>query len=169
MVDYTKVTKDGYEVKKLYRVKQNAQANPFLIAVIFRPTRGTYMWAWDYNPRDGSWGQGHYDFELMSDAVKNLKKAYYKAELISSPGLVWLKSDYMHRDGFGWYTLTDRKGLFADAYKIAKSRNDVIVLESPTGKKLGEVRYSKMSNKAFYFAPKSTTPCRIFADGRMEY
>ena len=74
----------------------------------------------------------------------------------------------MYRDGFGWYTLTDKKGLFTDAYKIAKSRNEVIVLESPTGKKLGEVRYSKMLNKAFYFAP-NTTACRIFADGRMEY
>ena len=169
MVDYTKVTKDGYEVKKLYRVKQNAQANPFLIAVIFRPNRGMYMWAWDYNPRDGSWGQGHYDFELMSDAVKSLKKAYFKAELISSPGLVWLKSDYMHRDGFGWYTSNDKKELFADAYKIAKVRRDMIVLESPTGKNLGKVLYNEKSNKVFYVAPKSTSLCRIFADGRMEY
>lgn len=176
MVDYTKVTKEGYEVKRIYQVKQNANFNPFLIAVICRPIKYyPYMWAWDYDPRNGTWGQGNYDFESLTDAVKSLYEAYPKAKLLSHPNrLVWLKSNYMKRDGFGWYELDSKdimnvsnRLLFKDAYRIAKSRRDTLRFEAHSNSVVfGNLWWDIKHNMCVLFMGEFAY--RVYADGHLE-
>ena len=140
MTDYLRYTKDGYEVKRLYWVKRNVRANPFLIAVIYRPKMPDYAWAYDYDPRTGTWVSGHYRYDSIAEAIDSLKKEYRTAKIVSNPAnLVWLKSDYMQRDGFGWYELDLKHlmgvgnwALFKDAYRISKSRGDILQFVVPS-------------------------------------
>lgn len=168
MADYTKVTRDGYEVKRLYQVKKNRDSNPFLYAILRRNTEHPYVCAWDYNPRDGTWGQGSYDWDSIAECERHIKKNYRTARPVSSNGLIWLKSDYMDRDGFGWYTMNDQKQLFSDAYKISKNRGDVLDFITPTGKNLGCIRWDKHTGKSYYTVGKGKSIFRVYADGRVE-
>lgn len=171
MADYTQVTKEGYEIKRLFQVKQNVNSNPFLIAVIYRPKADhPYLWAWDYDPRTGAWGAGHYDYDSITQAVKGLTKAYYKAKPISPNALIWLKSDYMERDGFGWYSMNDQKQLFSNAYRISKSRGDTLKFVTPTGRVEGTIHWHATRKMSIYIPKfnKSKSIFRVYADGRVE-
>ena len=168
MADYTKVTRDGYEVKRLYQVKKNKDSNPFLYAILRRPTEHPYIIAWNYNPRDGYWDDGSYDWDTIAECERHIKKNYRTARPVSSNGLIWLKSDYMVNDGFGWYTTDDQKQLFSNAYRISKSRGNTLQFIVPTGRMIGYIRWHATHKMSIYKPSIGKYLYRVYADGRIE-
>lgn len=174
MTDYLKFTKDGYEIKKLYWVKKNVNTNPFLMAVIYRPKMPDYLWAYGYNPRTGEWVSGHYGYESITEAVKSLKKEYRNAKFVSNPyKLVWLKSNYMKRDGFGWYELdlknimgANNRILFRGAYHISKSRGDILQFVVPSNViTFGNLWWDTKHRMCVLFLGESAY--QVYADGHL--
>ncbi|MBQ7702721.1 MAG: hypothetical protein IJT54_10035 [Candidatus Methanomethylophilaceae archaeon] len=64
---YLEKTKDGYDVVALYQDYMG-----YLNAIIRMGK--TYTVGVAYNPTNGRWGWGHYDFESQSDALRYIKE-----------------------------------------------------------------------------------------------
>lgn len=59
------VVKDGYTMLAL------VSADGIFHAVIFRERTGDFVYCWNYDIEDGTWGQGHY-FTYYASAIKEM-------------------------------------------------------------------------------------------------
>lgn len=99
------VTPQGYEVVSLFDLDGTT------IAIIHRPKTDDYLWAYNYQD-DGTWQQGHYDFDSARRAILNMKRKYPGAKAVSGiSDAVTVKDDY------GWEIPTDKAW---DAYESVK-------------------------------------------------
>lgn len=133
MADYTKKTRQGYTVKKLYLNSGNIST---ILAVIDRGSSfdkdSRYMWAFAYHLEDGSWGQGHYDYPSQASAEKDLKSSYPRAKTVNPNNLMRVETD---NDSFGKFDsiLQAKKKL----YQVAKTRRNgetVYLTQFPSSK-----------------------------------
>lgn len=70
------ITPQGYKVVSFFDL------NGTSIAIIHRPNTDDYLWAYNYQD-DGTWQQGHYDFESARQAILNMKMKYPAAKFVS--------------------------------------------------------------------------------------
>lgn len=76
---YSKVTPQGHKVLSMIKDRDNRN-----IAILYRENVGDYVVAARYDPKDGKWAQGTYDFQTVEDAEKYREKRYGK----NAPGAV---------------------------------------------------------------------------------
>jgi hypothetical protein len=74
-VDFNEVSAQGYPVVKLYP-SGTVAATDQPIAILNRPNYGDYVVAWGYDPSDGTWGQGHYNFDSEDEANAFVDERY---------------------------------------------------------------------------------------------
>lgn len=160
-MSYLNKTKDGYEVAALYMYK--VTGNGTLLALIKR--KNDWMWAWSYNPKNGTWGQGHYMFDSKADALADLKSEYRTAKPVLKTSIVQINTD--DGDTFGWYETKDIA--LERAYHIAKARtrhtNESYELYKP-GYNAIIGRVWVLGNKIAYTSGKETY--RLYADGKIK-
>lgn len=99
------VTPQGYEVVSLFDLDGTA------IAIIYRPKTNDYLWAYNYQD-DGTWQQGHYDFDSARRAILNMKRKYPEAKFVSG-----LNDAVAVKDDYGWEIPS---GKAWDAYESVK-------------------------------------------------
>lgn len=89
--DYSKKTKQGFEVVKIGKNKYGET-----IAILKRSR--DYAVAWLYNTNDGTWGQGHYNFSTLESAEEWVKEEYgegvFKNSVTSSASNVKKNANY---------------------------------------------------------------------------
>lgn len=101
------VTPQGYKVVSLFDL------DGMTIAIIHRPKTNDYLWAYDYQD-DGTWLQGHYDFDTATDAIVNMMRKYPGAKFVSG-----LNDAVAVKDDYGWEIPADKAW---DAYESVKER-----------------------------------------------
>lgn len=99
------VTPQGYEVVSLFDLDGTT------IAIIHRPKTNDYLWAYNYQD-DGTWQQGHYDFDSARRAILNMKRKYPEAKFVSG-----LNDTVAVKDDYGWEIPS---GKAWDAYESVK-------------------------------------------------
>lgn len=79
MTDFTKKTRDGYTVKRLYKLDE------YTIGAIIERRPGDCIWVCPYFTAIGVWGHGHYGYATAERAeVEGLKKSYPDATPLSA-------------------------------------------------------------------------------------
>lgn len=99
------VTPQGYEVVSLFDLGGTT------ITIIHRPKTNDYLWAYNYQD-DGTWQQGHYDFDSARRAILNMKRKYPEAKFVSG-----LNDAVAVKDDYGWEIPS---GKAWDAYESVK-------------------------------------------------
>lgn len=99
------VTPQGYKVLSLFDLDGKT------IAIIHRPRTDDYLWAYNYHD-DGTWQQGHYEFDSARRAILNMKRKYPEAKFVSG-----LNDAVAVKDDYGWEIPTDKAW---DAYESVK-------------------------------------------------
>lgn len=99
------VTPQGYKVLSLFDLDGKT------IAIIHRPRTDDYLWAYNYHD-DGTWQQGHYEFDSARRAILNMKRKYPEAKFVSG-----LNDAVSVKDDYGWEIPTDKAW---DAYESVK-------------------------------------------------
>lgn len=78
-------TSQGYDVIERYRVTRAPHGE---VAIVQRPPKkyfpGDYVVAWGYDAYDGTWAQGHYDFDTLDEARKYVEDEYKGARRMAS-------------------------------------------------------------------------------------
>ena len=99
------VTPQGYKVLSLFDLDGKT------IAIIHRPRTDDYLWAYNYHD-DGTWQQGHYEFDSARRAILNMKRKYPEAKFVSG-----LNDAVAVKDDYGWEIPSDKAW---DAYESVK-------------------------------------------------
>ena len=99
------VTPQGYKVLSLFDLDGTT------IAIIHRPRTDDYLWAYNYHD-DGTWQQGHYEFDSARRAILNMKRKYPEAKFVSG-----LNDAVPVKDDYGWEIPSDKAW---DAYESVK-------------------------------------------------
>ena len=99
------VTPQGYEVVSLFDLDGTT------IAIIHRPKTDDYLWAYNYQD-DGTWQQGHYDFDSARRAILNMKRKYPGVKFVFG-----LNDAVAVKDDYGWEIPSDKAW---DAYESVK-------------------------------------------------
>lgn len=99
------VTPQGYKVLSLFDLDGTT------IAIIHRPRTDDYLWAYNYHD-DGTWQQGHYEFDSARRAILNMKRKYPEAKFVSG-----LNDAVTVKDDYGWEIPS---GKAWDAYESVK-------------------------------------------------
>ena len=80
-------TSQGYDVIERYRVTRAPHGE---VAIVQRPPKkyfpGDYVVAWGYDAYDGTWAQGHYDFDTLDEAREFVEEEYKGARKMASAG-----------------------------------------------------------------------------------
>lgn len=149
---YDKRTRQGYKVEQVFL---DEGTFPVVLALIKR--KNDWMWAFAYHFEDGTWGQGHYDFDTKEDALKDLLYCYRRARPVDAKGIIRVETD----DGsFGKFTKVGKA--LARAYVVAKERDQEVYLVSYDGKRrLGEVAF--LDGRCNFFSP--TGRYVVYSDG----
>lgn len=78
-------TSQGYDVIERYRVTRAPHGE---VAIVKRPPQkyfpGDYVVAWGYDAYDGTWAQGHYDFDTLDEAREYVEEEYKGARRMAS-------------------------------------------------------------------------------------
>lgn len=78
-------TSQGYDVIERYRVTRAPHGE---VAIVKRPPKkyfpGDYVVAWGYDAYDGTWAQGHYDFDTLDEAREYVEEEYKGARRMAS-------------------------------------------------------------------------------------
>lgn len=78
-------TSQGYDVIERYRVTRAPHGE---VAIVQRPPKkyfpGDYVVAWGYDAYDGTWAQGHYDFDTIDEAREFVEEEYKGARRMAS-------------------------------------------------------------------------------------
>lgn len=90
------VTPQGYEVVSLFDLDGTT------IAIIHRPKTDDYLWAYNYQD-DGTWQQGHYDFDSARRAILNMKRKYPGVKFVFG-----LNDAVAVKDDYGWEIPSDK-------------------------------------------------------------
>jgi hypothetical protein len=90
------VTPQGYKVVSLFDLGGKT------IAIIHRPRTDDYLWAYNYHD-DGTWQQGHYEFDSARRAILNMKRKYPEAKFVSV-----LNDAEAVKDDYGWEIPSDK-------------------------------------------------------------
>lgn len=90
------VTPQGYKVLSLFDLDGKT------IAIIHRPRTDDYLWAYNYHD-DGTWQQGHYEFDSARRAILNMKRKYPEAKFVSG-----LNDAVAVKDDYGWEIPADK-------------------------------------------------------------
>ena len=79
---FIKVTHQNHEILEIWEgINQDGRKGYFVIARNPHRLRHQYEWGAFYNMEDGCWGFGHYDFETLSQARKDMLFVYSAYEL----------------------------------------------------------------------------------------
>lgn len=78
---YDSKPKDDFSTKSAqgYSVERIERANSGRYYAILKRPMGDYVVAAGYDLKDGTWGQGYYDYKTYEDALKGIKKAKARA------------------------------------------------------------------------------------------
>ena len=164
MVDYTKVTRQGYTVKKTYLDTSGGIST--ILAVIDRGDFGVpehrWMWAFAYHFEDGTWGQGHYDYESMNSAIAGFKKSYPRARPINPKSILRVETK---EGSFGKFdNLNDARKVM---YRIAKHRRENTFITNHVGTYLYGAKWDEDSQKCYMSEPGTRKVWRLYADGHI--
>lgn len=157
MVDYSKVTKQGYVVKKLYLTGIDA---PIPLAILKR--EDDYLWAYGYHLDKGTWGQGHYDFDTMSEAINDLKAEYPRARPVNAKDIYSVETKV---GSFGFFDSLEQAR--KRAYHIAKDRQIVVYICDYRGDCVFEVKWDSVLNTCYISELKTRIFWRLYADGHI--
>lgn len=157
-MSYLDKTKDGYSVVSLYIKKDSWGPNGTLLAIIKR--KEDWLWAYDYRPGSGTWGNGHYMFDSKAEAVADMKHDYPNAKPVKKSNLFEIESP---TDSFGWYT--SRAETLKRAYYLVKRRNEPMIIKATNPAYSGRV---DKSNYSVITYRTHTTDYQLYADGRIK-
>ncbi len=112
MTDFTKKTRDGYTVKRLYKLDECT------IGAIIECRIGDYIWVCPYFTAIGMWGHGHHGYPTAERAIDGLKKSYPDATPLNANSIYLVVKE--SNDVFGVFdSITEAKKFL---YLIANAR-----------------------------------------------
>lgn len=161
MGDFTKITRQGYEVKKTYL--NNGEIS-VILAVIDRggSENHRWMWAYAYHFEDGTWGQGHYDYDSMDSAIEGLKKSYPRARPINPKSILRVETE---EGSFGKFdNLNDARKVM---YRIAKNRKEKTFITNCVGTYIYGAKWDEKTQKCYMSEPGTKKVWRLYADGHI--
>lgn len=159
-MSYLNKTKDGYQVVSLYIKKDSWGPNGTLLAIIQR--KEDWLWAYDYRPEYGAWGNGHYMFDSKAEAIADMKHDYPNAKLVSRSSIIKIKSP---TDSFGWYAT--KTEAMKRAYYLTKHRKEEMSLYKPSVN-LKEIGHTYSYNYNVIYFQTYDKVYRLYADGSLK-
>lgn len=112
MKDFTKKTRDGYTVKRLYKL------DDCTIGAVIECGIGNYIWTCPYSTAIGMWGHGHYGYATAERASEGLRKSYPDATPLNANSIYSVVKE--SNDVFGVFDSIAEARQFL--YHIAKVR-----------------------------------------------
>lgn len=117
MTDFTKKTRDGYTVKRLYKLDDST------IGAVIECRGGNCIWACPYSTTIGMWGHGHYGYATAERASEGLRKSYPDATPLNANSIYSVVKE--SNDVFGVFDSIAEAKRFL--YHIAKVRATIPV------------------------------------------